>query len=237
MSNPNIKLIIGLGNPGPEFENTYHNAGLLALAWLFEKRCGSKNASFKPVKKTFEYTRTHLKSPLSVTPIADSAARGSSLLGASTAAPSSGFAPARSNLRRLATKEAFEMGSIKSDDLIWIKPLVFMNESGRAVAGALNYFKLSTENMLVIHDESDLAVGTCRFSFDSASAGHKGVQSIIEALGTQKFLRLRIGIRSPDLLRKKAGEFVLRKIGKTDRALMISGLESELGTHLENIFG
>ena len=99
----------------------------------------------------------------------------------------------------------------KSKGMIWVKPLVFMNESGVALAKAKKYFKIPAENILVIHDESDLQAGNFKMQFDKNSAGHKGVESIINSLGTQKFWRVRIGVRGQKN-KKRALDFVLKKI-------------------------
>lgn len=70
----------------------------------------------------------------------------------------------------------------------------YMNESGFAVSKIVNYFKISAENLYIVHDDLDLPVGEYRLQFDRGPAGHKGVSSIIEQLGTQAFWRFRIGI-------------------------------------------
>lgn len=103
------------------------------------------------------------------------------------------------------------------NDLILIKPLLFMNESGRAVQEATKFFNLKSEEMVIVHDDSDMVTGNYKISFDQSSGGHKGIQSIIDALGTQKFWRIKIGIRPQnEKTRKKAEDFVLKKISKPD---------------------
>ena len=99
----------------------------------------------------------------------------------------------------------------------------YMNESGRAVAVLLEEKKLKSEEFLVVHDDSDIALGRYKLSFDRSSGGHKGVQSIIDALGTQAFWRLRIGIRKPPAVgekRKRAEELVLESIASEDEAVL-----------------
>jgi PTH1 family peptidyl-tRNA hydrolase len=90
----------------------------------------------------------------------------------------------------------------------------FMNQSGGFVKKALKKYKIKPEELMIIHDDSDIELGKYKISFGRSSAGHKGVQSIIDVLGTKNFWRLRIGIRKA--LRKKAGEIVLQKINKND---------------------
>ena len=69
-----------------------------------------------------------------------------------------------------------------------------MNLSGTAVSAAKKYYKVKLEDIIVVHDEIDLPLGSFRFSVGSSAAGHKGAENIIDALGTKNFLRLRIGV-------------------------------------------
>jgi PTH1 family peptidyl-tRNA hydrolase len=113
------------------------------------------------------------------------------------------------------TKPSFRYA--KTNGLILVAPAVFMNESGTAAKEALKYFKLKPESLLLIHDDSDLPLGELKVQFGRGSAGHKGVASVIAALKTGDFFRARIGIRPPnEKKRLKAGDFVLKKIGKTE---------------------
>ena len=82
----------------------------------------------------------------------------------------------------------------KTEEFVIIKPSTFMNKSGEAVKGVLNFFKINLRDLLVIHDDIDLEFGKIRISYDSSSAGHRGVDSVIESLGTFEFSRLRIGL-------------------------------------------
>jgi len=85
-----------------------------------------------------------------------------------------------------------------------VKPQTMMNNSGQAVKAIVNYYGLTPDDLkdrlLIIHDELDLPLGQTRWSQDSRSAGHKGVQSIIDCLETQNFNRWRIGIKPPQSL-------------------------------------
>jgi len=103
----------------------------------------------------------------------------------------------------------------KKSGVIFAKPTTFMNQSGIAAKEALKYFNLKPENLLVVHDDSDILLGEYKITFDRGSAGHNGVQSVIDILKTEKFFRLRIGMRQ-DGITTKAGEFVLRPISKSD---------------------
>jgi PTH1 family peptidyl-tRNA hydrolase len=77
-------------------------------------------------------------------------------------------------------------------------PETFMNESGRSVAPALRFYKLPPERLVVVHDELDLELGDVRAKQGGGLAGHNGLRSLAEALGTQDFLRVRIGIGRPE---------------------------------------
>lgn len=107
-----------------------------------------------------------------------------------------------------------------------------MNDSGMFVEKILEKHKVEPEELLVVHDDSDIEVGKFKFSFGRNSAGHKGVESIIKALDTKDFWRLRIGIRpkalpanagKPRPARRggKAGEFVLKKISAEDEKFLL----------------
>lgn len=84
-----------------------------------------------------------------------------------------------------------------SDTFILAKPQTFMNDSGRAVSYLLNYYKVSSEDLIIIYDDLDLPLGKVRVRFGGAAGGHKGVESIINTLQDDKFLRMRLGIGHP----------------------------------------
>jgi PTH1 family peptidyl-tRNA hydrolase len=168
MNHHQYKLLIGLGNPGKEYENTYHNIGFLFIDYLANKTNFKNYHNFKYAKMA---------------------------------------------------------------NLILAKPLTFMNESGLAVISALKRFKIKTNELLIIHDDSDLSLGKYKISINRGSAGHKGVDSIIKTLQTKEFARLRIGSRSRPL-KVKALDFVLKRITRQDRRLLDSTfakIKKELG--------
>ena len=82
--------------------------------------------------------------------------------------------------------------------LALLVPETFMNDSGSSVVPALRFWKLPTSRLLVIHDEIDLELGDVRAKFGGGLAGHNGLRSLAEALGTQEFLRVRAGIGRPE---------------------------------------
>lgn len=84
-----------------------------------------------------------------------------------------------------------------------VKPQTYMNQSGVAVSAIANYFKIASEDIIVIHDELDLPLGKIKVRLGGAAAGHHGVESIIDSLGTDKFIRVRLGIGN---LKTQSGE-------------------------------
>ncbi|TSA44148.1 aminoacyl-tRNA hydrolase [bacterium] len=111
---------------------------------------------------------------------------------------------------------------LKTGKLILVKPGIFMNESGEALKQALRYFKAKPENLLVVHDDSDIELGKYKIGFSRGAAGHRGVASVINNLKTNNFWRLRIGVRNR---RGKAGDFVLEKIKHPEEKILASVLQ------------
>ena len=96
------------------------------------------------------------------------------------------------------------------DRLALLKPETYMNESGRSIAAALRFFKVSPEGLLVVHDDVDLEPGRLQARRGGGLAGHNGLRSIAQALDTQDFLRLRIGVGRPGRGdRRPVADFVL----------------------------
>lgn len=134
-------LIVGLGNPGPEYRNNRHNTGFMVAQALADK----------------------LEIPL----------------------------------KRVKFKAQIGNGKVDDIPLIIAKPLTFMNSSGEAVAPIVHYYKVPLERLLVIHDDIDLPLGMLRIRPGGGSAGHNGMLSIFDKLGTNAIPRLRIGIGRP----------------------------------------
>ena len=78
-----------------------------------------------------------------------------------------------------------------------LKPQTFMNRSGGAVANIVRFYKIKPEDILVVHDDVDLVFGEIRHQFSRGSAGHRGVESLMDSLGTEKFNRVRVGVGKP----------------------------------------
>ena len=169
-----MKLIIGLGNPGTQYQDTWHNVGFLAID-QYLKINGADSKS----KKKFE-------------------------------------------------SEFFEIAN-PGEKLILAKPQTFMNNSGLAVAALANFYKIKPQDIWVIHDDIDLTLGKIRISHDASAGGHKGVQSIIDKLSSQKFIRFRIGIRPPTELKIATEDYVLQKINKDARVIIEEKLEEVVG--------
>jgi len=125
-----------------------------------------------------------------------------------------GVSFSRVESRSLVTKAEF-LGS----KLILVKPQTYMNLSGQAVSSLLRFYKVPLERLLVIYDDVDLPLGTLRLRPDGGSAGHKGMQSIIEKLGAQEFPRLRIGVSRPPG-RMEAADYVLQDFSKAESELL-----------------
>jgi len=108
----------------------------------------------------------------------------------------------------------------KLDNTILLKPQTFMNLSGESVKKAVEFFKINLADLLVIHDDVDLELGEIKHQFDRGGAGHKGVASVINSLGSQKFHRLRLGIgrgKSPNI---DTSDFVLQKFEKDEEEIV-----------------
>lgn len=106
---------------------------------------------------------------------------------------------------------------IDGKKIILLRPMTFMNESGRAVAAAARFYKIKPADILIIHDDIDLPLGKIRIKQGGSSGGHRGVESIIAALGSENFARLKIGV-TPEARPKNfdAAKFVLKKFAKTE---------------------
>lgn len=102
------------------------------------------------------------------------------------------------------------------NEIILMKPQTFMNSSGKAVKSFSDYYKISPENVLVVYDDVDIPFGEIRVREGGSSAGHKGIQSVIEHLGTSDFLRFRIGVKNENLGMIETEDFVLQKFDKNE---------------------
>ena len=133
-----MRAIVGLGNPGIEYDGTRHNVGFAAMDAICEKfECSCKKMKF----------------------------------------------------------EAF-MGDavIGKKRVLLLKPLTYMNNSGRAVLAAAQFYKIPLENILVMYDDISLDPGTVRIRRQGSAGGHNGIKSILAQIGTDTFKRIKIGV-------------------------------------------
>jgi len=155
-----MKLIIGLGNPTAQYENTRHNAGFIIS---------------DEIQKQLDFSLWQLNEKF---------------------------------------KAEICEKNIAGEKIILAKPQTFMNLSGQSVGALATFYKIPVENIVVIHDDLDIELGAFKISTDSSAAGHNGVTSIFETLGTQKIKRIRVGIEGAEkkLERVMSGsDFVLQK--------------------------
>ena len=89
------------------------------------------------------------------------------------------------------------VGRIDAQKLLLVKPLTYMNESGRAVGPLLDWYKLAPEDLIVAHDDMDIAAGTIRLRRKGSAGGHNGIKSLLAHIGSEDFSRVRIGIGRP----------------------------------------
>ncbi len=159
-----IRLIVGLGNPGADYVDTRHNAGFwfvdllanwLSLSFRFEKRFNAEEARYR----------------------AD------------------------------------------DNDIFLLKPMTFMNRSGQSVGALARFYKLKPQQMLVVHDELDLAPGDNRLKQGGGHGGHNGLRDMINHLGARDFFRLRVGIGHPGD-RDQVVNYVLHRPSIVDRDLI-----------------
>ncbi len=129
-------------------------------------------------------------------------------------------------------------GEIENKKVALMIPLSFMNLSGGPVKKAIRKFNITPQNLILIHDDADLIIGTIRFSVSRGAAGHKGVLSVIKSIGSKDFVRLRIGVskqnRTSD---EKAKSFVLNNLSpqamKIEKKIAIE-LKNAIAKNMEN---
>jgi peptidyl-tRNA hydrolase, PTH1 family len=113
-------------------------------------------------------------------------------------------------------KAQYGKGFVHSRDILLVKPLTFMNLSGLAVRRIIHYYKAGPEDLVVIHDDLDLPFGALRIKRWGGDGGHQGVRSIIDSMGGNNFLRLKVGIGRPPRGMDPA-DYVLRFFDEFER--------------------
>ncbi len=111
-------------------------------------------------------------------------------------------------------------GRIAGTPVILAKPLTYMNDSGRAVQALARYYKIPTNQVLVVYDDFALPLGTLRIREKGSAGGHNGVTSVIQHLGTQGFPRLRVGVDRPVQVQHSTIDWVLGRFTKDEQAVM-----------------
>ena len=105
---------------------------------------------------------------------------------------------------------------LDGEKLILAKPQTFMNKSGESVREIVSYYNISNDRIWVIYDDIDLEIGSIRIRKNGSSAGHKGIQSIIDNIGTENFVRFRLGIKSEYCDFLSTEEVVLQRFRKEE---------------------
>jgi len=126
-------------------------------------------------------------------------------------------------------KGEFGQGTILGEKVVLLRPHTFMNLSGESIREALEYFKISPENLIVLYDDIDIPRGTVRMRPSGGPGTHNGMKSVISCLGTQDFARIRIGC-GPVPQHWDLADFVLSEIGKDDQEQMFSAFVSAADT-------
>jgi len=134
----------------------------------------------------------------------------------------------RLNLSDLRLKNSFKAfvgeSNYQEHKIILAQPATFMNLSGQAVSALLNWHKIPSDHLIVIHDDVDLEVGVVRLRPRGAAGGHHGVESVIAEIGTPEFNRVRIGV-GRESLTGDVTEYVLQKIPPTQRETLEAAVQ------------
>lgn len=117
---------------------------------------------------------------------------------------------------------------IDGEKVYLAKPQTFMNESGDSARDILSYFDVSIDRLWVVYDDVDIELGSVRVREEGSSGGHKGVQSIIDHVGSNKFARFRMGINSKYCDELTADEVVLRNFEKDEIPLVEQGIQKAI---------
>lgn len=123
------------------------------------------------------------------------------------------------------------------EDVILLKPMTYMNNSGESIIQVMNYFKIGVEDLLVVYDDMDMPVGKLRLRESGSAGGHNGIKSVIAHVGGQNFKRIRVGIdRHPKI---PVIDYVLGRFTKDEQPLIEEGIKnatSAIETYLDKGF-
>jgi len=127
----------------------------------------------------------------------------------------------------------YQKGSYQGESFVILRPLTYMNLSGRSVAECARFFKIPSERIIVAFDDLDLTPGKIKMRFGGSEGGHKGVRDIIAKLGTDKFYRLKIGIGKPEF-KGQVVDWVIRPLS-LEQQLEIKSEFSSLYERIDQI--
>lgn len=113
---------------------------------------------------------------------------------------------------------------VKGETVFLVKPLTFMNDSGRAVRLIMGYFQIQEDEIMVIQDDLDMPIGKVRLRSKGSAGGHNGIKSIISAVGTKDFKRIKIGIQHP--ARQTVVNWVLTPFSKDEAPAAFMGIDN-----------
>jgi len=217
-------LIVGLGNPGREYENTRHNAGFL-LAEKCRKRFGfSEWKMIKKFQAEVAEGKNKMSEPLINTDYTDFTEKKNKDVMVSLSNHDAGNGADKSAIIRQAQDDNKQ--AQPENQIIIIRPQTFMNLSGKAVSAVRTFYKIPIENILVLCDDVALPLGKIRLREKGSAGGHNGLKSIIEQIGSQDFWRLRIGIETREtgsLI--DTSDFVLGKFPTAELKILDESLE------------
>jgi PTH1 family peptidyl-tRNA hydrolase len=120
-------------------------------------------------------------------------------------------------ITRRGLKSLYGRGKIGPEEAILAKPQTFVNLSGEAAQRLLQFFKIQPENLIILHDDLDLPSGKVRIRLRGGHGGHRGIKSIIESIGTDGFVRVKIGIGRPDRRGPDPADYVLEPLRGEER--------------------
>ena len=116
--------------------------------------------------------------------------------------------------------------------VLFVKPQTYMNRSGLAVRAVADFYQVASSRIIVIHDDLDLPLGRTKIMTNRGAGGHNWIRSLIEHLGTNDFVRIRVGIGRPDNT-EKVSDFVLSRFGQEETAMVLEEFHSiETGVRL-----
>ncbi len=126
-------------------------------------------------------------------------------------------------------------GQIEREKVLLLKPNIFMNISGKAARAAAHFYKIPINNVWIWHDDVDLLFGRIRIKQNSGSGGHNGIKSIISALGSSEFPRLKLGIKNELLEKIPTDKFVLGKFSTEERSQTSTIIKEAILKFIEHV--